>query len=81
MSCGGETLQTLLDRAGENATYTSKMAIVEFVKVFGTWVEESLLKWLHKALFFSIMADECTDVTTIEEQSLGGEWCTRRTLH
>ena len=28
------------------------------------------------------MADECTDVTTIEElTTLGGEWCTRRTLH
>ena len=48
-------------------------------------VEESLLKWLHKAPFFSIMADECTDVTTIRGAdnllSLGGEWCTRRTLH
>ena len=27
----------------------------------------SLIKRLHKAPFFSIMADECTDVTTIEE--------------
>ena len=43
------------------------MAKVEFVNALGTWVEESLLKWLHKAPFFSIMADECTDVTTIEE--------------
>ena len=32
----------------------------------GTWVEESLLKRLHKAPFFCMMADECTDVTTIE---------------
>ena len=46
-------------------------------------MEESLLKRLHKAPFFSIMADECTDVSTIVEQtmSLGGEWWTRRTLH
>ena len=63
--------------------YTSKMAVVEFVNAFGTWVEESLLKWLHKAPFFSIMAVKCTDVTTTEELTnccLGGEWCTRRTL-
>ena len=31
VSCGGETLQTFIDRAGGNATYTSKMAVVEFV--------------------------------------------------
>ena len=52
VSCGGETLQTFLDRAGGCAMYTSKMAIVEFVNALGTWVEESLLKRLHKAPFF-----------------------------
>ena len=44
VSCGGETLQTFLDRAGGNATYTSKMDVVEYVNALGTWVEESLLK-------------------------------------
>ena len=47
VSCGGETLQNFLDRAGGNATYTSKMAVVQFVNALGTWVEESLLKRLH----------------------------------
>ena len=63
--------------------YTSKMAVVEFVNALGTWVEESLLKWLHKTPSFSIIGDECTDVTTIEELTIcwGGELCTRRTLH
>ena len=70
VSCGGETFETFLDRAGGNAMYTSKMAVVEFVNALGTWVEESLLKRLHKAPFFSIMADECTDVTTIEELTI-----------
>ena len=46
-----ETLQTFVDKAGENATHTLKMAVL------GTWVEKSLLKQLHKATFFSIMAD------------------------
>ena len=36
VSCGGETLQTFLDRPGGNATYTSKMAVVEFVNALGT---------------------------------------------
>ena len=72
VSFGGETLQTFLDRAGGNATSTSKMAVVEFVNALGTWVVESLLKRLHKALFFffSIVADECTDVTTTEELTI-----------
>ena len=74
MSCGGGTLQTFLGSAGGNATYTSKMAVVEFVDALGTWVEESLLKQLHKAPFFNIMADECTDITTIEELTI----CCRR---
>ena len=51
VNCGGETLQTFLDRAGGNATYTSKMAVVEFMNALGTWVKESLLKQLHKAPF------------------------------
>ena len=74
MSCGGKTLQTFHDRAGGNATYTSKMAVVEFVNALGIWVEEPLLKQLHKAPYFSIMADECTDVTTIEELTICCRW-------
>ena len=51
------------------------MAVVEFVNALGTWVEESLLKGLHKApFFFSIMANECTDVTTIEELTICCSW-------
>ena len=37
-------------------------------------MEEALLKWHHKAPFFSIMADECTDVTTIEELTICCRW-------
>ena len=37
-------------------------------------VEESLLKRLRKTPFFSIMADECTDVTTIEELTICCHW-------
>ena len=74
VSCGGETLQTFLDRAGGNATYTSKLFVVEVVNTLGTWVEESLLKRLHKAPFFSVMADEYTDVTTIEELTICCRW-------
>ena len=54
--------------------YTSHIAVVEFVEALGTWVEESLLKRLKKASYYSIMADECTDVTTVEELSVFCRW-------
>ena len=50
------------------------MAVVEFVNALGTWVEESLLKRLHKAPFFSIMVDECTDVHSWEELIICCRW-------
>ena len=63
MSCGGETLQTFLDRAGGNATYTLIMAAVvcEGSRNMDGRVSTQAV---HKAPLFSIMADECTDVTT-----------------
>ena len=73
VSCGGEYLRRFLERAGKSATYKSKIAVVEFVEAVGLWAEESLLKRLHKASNFSIMADECTDMTTIEELSVGSK--------
>ena len=74
VSCGAEDLKRFLGRAGKNATYTSKIAVVEFVEAVGLWAEECLLKHLHQASNFSIMADECTDVTTIEELSIFSRW-------
>lgn len=59
VSCGGQTLKVFLDQAGRNATYTSKMAVVDFINAIGTWVEESVLKQLREAPYLSIMADEC----------------------
>ena len=54
--------------------YTSHIAVVELMDALGTWVVEFLPKRLHQASCFSIMADECTDVATIEEISLFCRW-------
>ena len=71
---GGADLKSFLDRTGGKAVYTSYIAVVEFKEALGTWVEEFLLKRLHQASCFSIMADECTDVATIEEMSGFCRW-------
>ena len=74
VSCGGGDLKNFLDRTGRNAVYTSHIAVVEFIEALGTWVEESLLKRIRHASCFSIMADECTDLATIEEMSVFCRW-------
>ena len=66
VSCGGEDLKNFLDRTGRNAVYTSHVAVVEFIEALGIWVEDSLLKHIPQASCFSIMADEYTDLETIE---------------
>ena len=71
---GGESLKIFLETAGKKAQYTSKVANVEFLNAIGTWVEETLLKQLCQAPYYSIMADECTDVSTIEELSIYCPW-------
>uniref|UniRef100_A0A1X7VEY2 TTF-type domain-containing protein n=1 Tax=Amphimedon queenslandica TaxID=400682 RepID=A0A1X7VEY2_AMPQE len=70
VSCGGEHLRNFLDQTGRNAVYTSHVAVVEFMESLGRWVEESILKRLNKAQYFSFMADECTDIATIDEMAV-----------
>ena len=74
VTCGGEDLKQFVDKAGKNAHYTSKDAVVDFVEALGTWVDESLLARLQNARYFSLLADECTDITTIEELSVVCRW-------
>ena len=40
--------------------------MVVFIEELGTWVEESVLKRLQKVSVFRVMADECTDIMTME---------------
>ena len=72
--CGGDHLKQFLESTGRNATYSSKDAVTHFIKAIGQWVEESLLENLLQAPYFSIMADECTDISTVEELSILCRW-------
>jgi hypothetical protein len=73
VSCG-EDLKQFTEKSPRNATYTSTDSISDFLEALGLWVEESQLKRLRKAPFYSVMADECTDIATIEELSLFFRW-------
>lgn len=74
VSCGAKELELFLGNRSKNATYTSRVAVVDFIEALGTWIEESTLNRLRKAPFFSVMADECTDVSTVEELSVYCRW-------
>ena len=71
--CGGDDLKRFIESAGRNATYTSKDTVIEFVEAICQWVEESL-KRLHQAPFYSLMEDECTDISTVEVLSIFCCW-------
>ena len=72
--CGSQQLKQYLETAPRNATYASRVAVVEFIESLGTWVEESILKRLQKAAMYSLMADECTDIANVEELSVFCHW-------
>ena len=74
VSCGAKELQVFIENASRNAAYTSQGAVVDFIEALGKWVEELVLKRLQKASFYSIMADECTNVATVEELSVYCHW-------
>ena len=67
VSCGVRELQVFIENAPRNAVYTSRGAVVDFIEALGTRFEESILKRIQKAPVFSFMADECTDITAVEE--------------
>ena len=49
MSCGSHDLKIFLENALKNASYTSRVAVVEFIEAIGTWVDESIIDRLQKA--------------------------------
>ena len=74
VSCGGEHLKNFMERARKNPTCTAKVAVTEFVEAIGQWVQEVLLARIHHTSVFSLMADECTDISTVEELSIYSRW-------
>ena len=74
VSHGAQDLQNFVENAAKNAVYTSRAAVVDFTEALCTWSEERVLKRLQKASVFSVMANECTDITTIEELSVFCRW-------
>lgn len=63
-----------LNSCPNNATYLSKVTTAELLKSISDHVEEKLLCSLKASPYFSILADESTDIASKEELSICGRW-------
>ncbi len=57
-----------------NAQYTSKFSTVMLLECIDSWINSKLLESLKSSPFFSILADECEDISTKEELTICSRW-------
>ncbi len=57
-----------------NAQYTSKFSQTEMIEAISKWIAAKLNASLKSSSFFSILADECEDVSIQEELSICCRW-------
>ena len=74
-SCGAEDLQRFThDEVQRNAKYTSSTAVTDFISAIASFIRSKLLASISRSKFFTLMADECTDVSSTEELSICCQW-------
>ncbi len=71
---GDDILMKHIKDGPGNEQYNSKFSITSLIEAIATWVEEKLLESLKLSPFFSILADECEDISTQEELSICCRW-------
>ena len=71
---GIEQLKAHKQSCPSNATYLSKASTAEFLDSISFHLEKQMLDRLKRSKFYSIMADESTDISTKEELSICGRW-------
>ena len=70
VDAGDQVLKEHLETASLNATYTSKEIQNQMISVCGDIIRNRLLDKIHKAKFFSVIADEATDSSNVEQLSI-----------
>ena len=53
---------------------SSKFSSVSLIEAIDTWIERRRVSSLKSSPFFSLLADECQDVSTQEELSICCRW-------
>lgn len=67
---GDEDLQKHLETANSNATYISKTVQNELIDICKEVIQENILAKVKEAKFFSVIFDETTDISHIQQLSL-----------
>ena len=67
-------LEEHITQGASNAQYTSKFSAVMLLEALDTWLERKQLQSLRSSPYFSILADECQDISTHEELSICCRW-------
>ena len=67
---GDRVLKEHLETAARNALYTSKTVQNEMITICGDIIRLRLIKMVQKAGFFSVIADEATDIANDEQLSI-----------
>ena len=71
---GDELLKQHVEQGPSNAQYTYRFSSVSLIEAIDIWIERRLMSSLKSSPFFSLLADECQDVSTQEEFSICCRW-------
>ena len=71
---GDELLKHHTEEGGRNAQYTSSFSATNIIEAIDFWIERNLENSLNSSSYFTIMADECADVSSHEELSICCRW-------
>ena len=75
-----EVLRNHLQSAPKNAVYTSKTIQNELVQIIGTKIRSDILREVEQAKFFTVIADETTDVSNREQLSIALRYVLKGTV-
>lgn len=70
IDAGDEILQQHFLTAPRNATYRSKTIQNELIESVAKWIRQNLVTELYEAKYFTVLADETTDISYTEQLSL-----------
>ncbi|KAF0298378.1 repressor of the inhibitor of the protein kinase [Amphibalanus amphitrite] len=68
--CGDQTIQRHLAKAGRNATYISPHIQNELIGCVDAVMKDAVVREVQAAEFFSLLADETTDISSKEQLSV-----------
>lgn len=69
-SQGDHTLMKSISESSKNATYFSPQIQNEIIDIIGEYIQEQIIKDVRESRFFSLLADETTDISGKEKLSL-----------